>query len=273
MIDLHTHSTASDGTLSPSILVETAVQKGITTLALTDHDTDAGLEEASSTAGRLGIRFIPGIEFAIEWKPGEFHLLGLNIRNTEKMQDTVAEITNERNVRNQRMVALMQEAGIKVAYENSVAFSGGHSVGRPHFAAFLINKKIVRTQKEAFDRYLGDKKAFYVQRENLNFDRALSTIHASGGIAVLAHPLSLYVAWGHLPDLVKDLKDRGLDGIEAWHPTATVHESRRLEQLAHENNLYITAGSDFHGAIRNDRKLGIAAGEKKIDESLVRVPW
>ncbi|GHU34105.1 hypothetical protein FACS1894172_13910 [Spirochaetia bacterium] len=167
----------------------------------------------------------------------------------------------------------MQEAGIEVAYEDIVAFSGGHSVGRPHFAAFLISKKIVRTQKEAFDRYLGDKKAFYVQRENLDFDQAVSAIHISGGIAVLAHPLSLYVAWGHLPDLVKGLKDRGLDGIEVWHPTATVHESRRLEQLAHENNLYITAGSDFHGAIRKDRKLGIAAGEKKIDESLVRVPW
>jgi len=165
-------------------------------------------------------------------------------------------------------------AGIEVSYNeirtlNTAYEPDGHSIGRPHFAAFLAEKKIVKNRQQAFDRYLGKGKPFYIPKEGLEFELALNIIHGSGGIAVLAHPMSLYVAWGKLPDLIKSLKKKGLDGIEAWHPSTKVSSCKRLEELARKLGLYITAGSDFHGEVRKDRRLGITAGRKKISESFL----
>jgi len=280
MIDLHTHSNASDGSFSPSGLVEEAAKRGITAIALTDHDSITGLKEASGAALKQGIRFIPGIELQIVWNEetgGEFHLLGLGInRPTQVFYEAVEELNRRREKRNMEIVERLNQAGIAVSYEEfkaeikdmtNVPNTGGQSIGRPHFAAYLVKHKIVRNREQAFVRYLGKGKPFYMPKAGLEFEMAAAAIRESGGIAVLAHPMSLFLSWGRLPDFIKSLKERGLDGLEAWHPTAKVSSCRRLEELGRKLELIVTAGSDFHGEARPDRKLGITAGGKKIDGS------
>ena len=142
-------------------------------------------------------------------------------------------------------------------------------VGRPHFGAFLISRRIVKNQEQAFKRWLGKGRPFYVPKEGLPFEQAARLIHQSGGAAVLAHPLSLYVSWGRLPIMLEALKDRGLDGLEAWHPTAAVKACKRLEELGRRFGLCITAGSDFHGSARPERKLGYTAGNRKIENEFL----
>jgi predicted metal-dependent phosphoesterase TrpH len=267
VIDLHTHSSASDGSLSPARLIETAKERGLSAIALTDHDTVGGLEEAKEAAERLNIRFIPGIEMDIRWEPGEFHLLGLGInRIGEDFRRLLAELKKNRDNRNLQILDRMRELSIDADYEDVKALSGGGSVGRPHFAALLVQRGVVKNRQQAFSRYLGKGKPFYVPKPGLEFAKALEAIRGAGGIPVLAHPMSLYVAWGKLPELVADLTAQGLAGIEAWHPTAKVRSCKRLEELGRALGLYITAGSDFHGESRADRKLGITAGDRKIED-------
>jgi predicted metal-dependent phosphoesterase TrpH len=284
MIDLHTHSRASDGDLSPSELMEKAELMGITALALTDHDTISGIPEAEKAAKSRNIAFIPGVELEIETDPrekterrpefiaasGEFHLLGLGISAPGgAFMDVLDHLAGARDRRNRRMVEKMREAGLDLSYDDIKAFAGGNIVGRPHFGRFLIDRRLVKNQEQAFKRYLSKGKPFFVPKEGLVFDRAVSLVHQAGGIAVLAHPLSLYVAWGRLPGLVQSLKERGLDGLEAWHPTAKVQACKRLEELGKSLGLYITAGSDFHGSARPDRKLGYTAGGRTIDDAVL----
>jgi len=286
MIDLHTHSTASDGSFSPSALIAEAVKRNVSVIALTDHDTIGGLKEAAEAAAIQNVQFIPGIELEIAWnRDGEFHLLGLGIdRPSRAFIEAVEELAKRRLERNLEMVSRMDKAGIPASYNeiSSLAIKPdtcgnegdrpeirNNSIGRPHFAAFLVRKKIVKNREQAFVRYLGKGKPFYIPKIGLEFERAVNAIKESGGIAVLAHPLSLYLSWGRLPDLIKSLKEKGLDGLEAWHPAAKTVSCRRLEELGRKLELYITAGSDFHGEVRPDRKLGITAGGKKIDESLM----
>ena len=288
MIDLHTHSTASDGSFSPSALVAEAEKRGISVLALTDHDTTGGLEEAEKAALELGIRFIPGIELEIAWNQEtaasnagarnagrEFHLLGLGIsRPTPEFRAAVEELARRREDRNHEMVDMMNKAGITASYDDVKACASGpknrgQSIGRLHFAGFLVKRKIVKNHEQAFIRYLGRGKPFFIPKASLEFEQAAELIRKSGGIAVLAHPMTLYTAWGRLPDLIKKLKERGLDGLEAWHPNAKVSYCQRLEELGKKLGLYLTAGSDFHGEARPDRKLGITAGGRKIEVSFL----
>jgi predicted metal-dependent phosphoesterase TrpH len=280
MVDLHTHSNASDGDLSPGQLVREAAAQGLGAIALTDHDTIGGLEEAKNAARAAGIRFIPGIEVSINWKMpqnaaglgpgGEFHLLGLGIKSpSPAFLAAIAELSHLREARNREILEKMNELGIEAAFEEVEAFSGGYSVGRPHFANLLVSRKIVKTREQAFDRYLGVGRPLYIPKEGLDFDRAVALIRESGGIPVLAHPMSLYVAWGRLPELIGELKKRGLAGIEAWHPTAKPRSCRRLEELGRSLGLHITEGSDFHGLIRPDRRLGHSWRGRKIADSVL----
>jgi predicted metal-dependent phosphoesterase TrpH len=275
MIDLHTHSRASDGNLSPSELIRAAKERGLSAIALTDHDTIDGLDEAREEAVRQGIEFIPGIEFDIDYEPvtisGEFHLLGLGLVNIGPgFREALTEIRRKRENRNLRVLErIKEELGVSVDYGEVQAISGGGALGRPHFATLLINRGIVKDREQAFSKYLSKGRPLYIAKERLGFTRALSIIRDAGGIPVLAHPLSLYIAWGRLPDFIADLAAQGLAGIEAWHPTAKVQSCRRLEELGRSLGLYITAGSDFHGNSRPDRKLGITAGDRAIGESFL----
>jgi predicted metal-dependent phosphoesterase TrpH len=280
MIDLHTHSNASDGDYTPALLVREAQKRSISAIALTDHDTLDGLESAAFEAEAAGMVFIPGIEISIKWAGnggvpgigpgGEFHLLGLGIQSPSPgFLAAIAELSRRREARNREILDRMHELSIEASWEDILALSGGHSVGRPHFAALLVNRKIVRTRQQAFARYLKPGKPLYVPKAGLDFDEAVPLIRESGGIPVLAHPMSLYVAWGRLPELVKNLKDRGLMGLEAWHPTAKAKACRRLEAMGRSLGLYITEGSDFHGSIRPDRCLGCSHRGREISDSIL----
>jgi predicted metal-dependent phosphoesterase TrpH len=281
MVDLHTHSTASDGEFAPDQLVQRAAAAGITALALTDHDTIAGIEIARKEAEMREIRLVPGVELEISWLPppnvsgtgpgGEFHLLGLGIsRPSPAFREALVELSRRREARNREMLDRMNELGVSAAYDELKALSGGHSIGRPHFATLLVRRKLVKTREQAFARYLGPGKTFHVPKKGLEFERAAALIRESGGIPVLAHPMSLFVAWGRLPDLIRELQKQGLGGIEAWHPGAKARSCRRLEALARSLGLYVTEGSDFHGpAVRPDRKLGYSSANRKIDEAVL----
>jgi predicted metal-dependent phosphoesterase TrpH len=276
MIDLHTHSTASDGELSPAELIVAAVDQGLSAIALTDHDTINGLKDAKEMAGKYSIRFIPGIEMEISWPSvqGEFHLLGLGLNNpSPDFLTTVDFLAQSREVRNYEILKRLRKLGIDTDYDEVRSFSGGGSVGRPHFASLLISRGVVKDHEQAFARYLGRGKPLFVSKSSLEFSRAAALIKESGGIAVLAHPMSLYIAWGHLPDFIRNLKDMGLDGLEAWHPTAKARSCKRLEALGKSLGLYVTEGSDFHGKVRPDRRLGYSARDRVIaDPVLEAIP-
>jgi predicted metal-dependent phosphoesterase TrpH len=301
MVDLHTHSNNSDGDLSPALLIKEALKQGLSAIALTDHDTINGLESARTAALAGNIQFVPGIEINISWTGGksapgapglgpggEFHLLGLGINApSPAFIGAVGELSRRREARNREILDRMHELSIEATWEELLAIargdsrasdteqnaptevSGGDSVGRPHFASLLVKHKIVKNRNQAFTRYLGIGKPLYVPKVGLNFEEAVAMIRESGGIPVLAHPISLFVAWGRLPDLIKTLKDMGLMGLEAWHPTAKPGSCRRLEALAQSLGLYITEGSDFHGSVRPDRRLGFSSKGRKIDDAIL----
>lgn len=268
MIDLHTHSTASDGQYTPSELVFKAKDAKISVLALTDHDTVSGHEEAEAASKEAGITFIPGTELEIQWPTGEFHLLGLGLKAPSKqLLDIITYLQNERNTRNTKIVNKMQAAGVSITMEQLENLNPGKTIGRPHIADFLISQKIVKNRQQAFDKYLGRGRPWYVPRSGADLKEAVSAIISSGGIPVIAHPLSLYVSWGKLEPVLKEIHDTGVQGLEAWHPGARVVEAQRLEELARKIGFFITAGSDFHGEkVRSDRHLGHTSGDRKIDD-------
>ena len=278
MIDLHTHSTASDGELSPTALVTLAKEKNLKALALTDHDTFNGLEEAQNVAKNTDIIFIPGIELNIQRNRGEFHLLGLGIKQPSISLEKICEKLQEgRLTRNQQIVDKMAQDGYPVNYGELLELYPAPTLGRPHIAAYLEAKKIVKKRQVAFDKFLGKGRPYYVERVAADLYDAIYAIKDSGGVPVLAHPLSLYVSWGKMEETLRDLKESGIEGLEAWHPGTRVGEALRLEELAKKLGFFVTAGSDFHGPkVRADRKLGHTTGNRKIEDRFYEeelLPW
>ena len=268
MIDLHVHTTASDGQYTPSQIIQKAAEKNIKVIAITDHDSFAGVNEAMAEGEKLDVKVIPGIELNITFPTGEFHLLGLNIKNPSKsLTDIVENVIINRNQRNQAIIEKINADGIPITMEELLTDFPNTVIGRPHFAAELVKHKVVKTRQQAFDQYLGRGRKWYTPRVCTNLDEAIVAIRESGGVPVVAHPMSLYLSWGKLPDMLQDCYDKGVAGIEAFHPGARVTECLRLEELGHKIGFVITAGSDFHGEkIRADRKLGHTCGGKKIDD-------
>lgn len=277
MIDLHAHSTASDGLLSPSQLVTLAHKNGVTMLALTDHDTVAGLAEAAQACQQYGIRFVPGIEIEVEVDTGEFHLLGLGLHAwNSPWAGRVRQLQALRVERNLRIFEKMREAGIRGNYEEVEQLAVGGQVGRPHFARFLVQRGKVETVQEAFNHFLGRGQLFYEKKAALPLQEALDLVHTGGGLALLAHPLSLQLGFGELEERLIAWKSQGLDGLEAWHPGAEPRQCRRLEALARRCGLKVSAGSDYHGENRPGRKLGWTAGGLAIDDRFAEelgFPW
>lgn len=268
MIDLHTHSTASDGTYTPGELIRKAAEEGLVALALTDHDSLDGLEEASAAALSAGIRFVPGVEIEIGFGPGEFHLLGLDLRQVrEPLIQAATELAMSRENRNEQVFQLLQTAGMDLNYRELREQVGEGMIGRPHIAKLLVEKRMVKSKQEAFDRYLAKGKPFFVQKACLELPRAIEVIKDSRGLAIVAHPLSLFVSWTRMRTLMAEWKELGIDGIEAWHPTARVVDCQRLEAMGLEYGLRITGGSDYHGPSRPERRLGRTAGDRPIPDS------
>jgi predicted metal-dependent phosphoesterase TrpH len=261
MIDLHTHSNASDGVLSPTVLVQYAAKHGVTVLALTDHDTTAGLSEAAVAAKQAGIQFIPGIELNIEWKGGEFHLLGLGITNSAALAGIVQNSQSKREQRNLAIIQKMRNDGISISLDEVQTVSHTSSIGRPHFADFLVSKKLAKSRSAAFDKFLSEGRPYYAEHSGGNLDDAIEAIVNSGAFPVIAHPKSLHVSWGKTEPLFADFRLKGIAGIEAWHPSTRERDCVRFESIAKKLGYFITAGSDFH--CEPDRRLGFISASGK----------
>ena len=284
MIDLHTHSTASDGSCTPQKLIELALEAGLTALALTDHDTLDGVAAARSRASGSGLRFIAGVEIEIDrdteaTRPpaastGEFHLLGLGLsEHRDGLEEALVRLREARHQRNLRMVEKLRRDGISVSMEELTEMAGGKVVSRAHFARLFVRKKVVSSIDAAFSRLIGKGQAYYEPRACLALDEAARLIHLAGGIAVVAHPISLGLKGPAFRQFLSSCKDRGVDGLEAWHPNQPLRESRRFQALAASLGLLVTGGSDFHGEHIPQRKLGFAASGRAIpDELLMSLP-
>ncbi|QJA06347.1 PHP domain-containing protein [Thermosulfurimonas marina] len=272
MIDLHTHSTASDGTYSPAELVHLAVQEGLSALALTDHDTVEGLFEAQAEAQGLGLAFVPGVEISVRFEgPGHCHVLGYFVDpESEGLRETLALLQQARSERNLRMVEKLQALGIEITLEELKERAGGGEIGRPHFAALLVEKGVVRKVEEAFERYLKKGAPAYVPKARLTEEEAFSAIRAAGGLPVLAHPWHLHLSPEALARYVARLKDLGLAGIEAYYTDHTPEFTSLCLELARRFDLVATGGSDFHGHNKPDIKLGRGFGNLRVPEECYR---
>lgn len=283
MIDLHVHSNKSDGTFSPRELVDYAMEKGLTAFALTDHDTMDGLQEAISYAEELRARFsedsvpqgadlhtirvpqiIPGIEFSTEYQGKDVHVLGLDIdyQNPVFMK-SLRTFIESRDGRNRKMCDnLREKAGIDISYEKLTAEFPRAVITRTHYAKYLLNHGYIRSLSEAFERYVGDHCPCYVPREKVTPVQAVKLILAADGIPVLAHPVLYHLSDERLEQLVSELKDAGLIGIEAIYSSYNSSEERQIRGLAKKYRLLISGGSDFHGG--NKPGLDLAVGYGKL---------
>jgi 3',5'-nucleoside bisphosphate phosphatase len=270
MIDLHTHSTASDGSCTPERLIEIALAAGLRALALTDHDTLDGVGRARASAAGTSLRFIPGVEIEIERTEGEFHLLGIGIEgDVAALLEALSAVQAARRSRNARMVEKMQAGGIPITLKEITETAGGEIVSRAHFARVLVKKKIVGSIDAAFKRLIGKGMPYYEPRACLELREAARLIRRAGGIPVIAHPVSLGLQGPALRVFVGSCRDQGVQGIEAWHPNQTAKQCHRLERLAHGLGMVVTGGSDFHGAHIPSRKLGLSSGGREIPDRLL----
>jgi len=269
-IDLHLHTTHSDGSLSPGEVLHLAHKAGVTALAVTDHDIVSGIPEAIETGAELGIEVIPGVEISSRVGNSELHILGYFLQwQDPELNQRLATLRASRHRRNPQIVERLRALGLDVTYEEVRALAGTDSVGRPHIARILMDKKYVTSAKDAFDRYLADGRPAYVARELPKPEEAIAWIKAAGGVAVLAHPTWAKVSGEGLNALVTTLKAEGLGGIEVHYSTHTKRQTREYLDLAKRLNLLITGGSDFHGITKPDIEVGTGRGGLKVSEKLL----
>jgi hypothetical protein len=264
-VELHCHSTASDGTLAPRDVVRLAKQSGLSALALTDHDTVAGVPEAADEARLLGLDFLPGIEISCEFpRPGTMHLLGYGVDPASKpLHDLTRSLIDARDTRNPFIVRKLNDLGVAISMEEWVAEANGGVLGRPHLAAILVRKGYVGSIKQAFDKYLGEGAPAYFDKERVTSRRAIGLIRDSGGAAVLAHPVQLRREnYAQVDTVLKQLVDEGLAGVEVIHSDHDDLAIRELTRLAERYGLLKTGGSDFHGSNKADIRLGVANGRR-----------
>ncbi len=270
-IDLHVHSTASDGTMSPAQLVRYAKEKGLSAMALTDHDTIDGVPEAMAEAAKQHFELVPGVEISVTYPKGEMHILGyyLDIASPSLMQ-ALQELRRHRDERNPKMIACLNRLGLKITMEEVAAEARGTIVGRPHFAAAMVKKGYVLTLAEAFEKYLGSGKAAYVPKERLTPEEGIKLIREADGLAVLAHPKYMAAeSFANFERTLQNLISYGLNGLEVYYSEHSSAETQAFLEIARKYNLLVTGGTDFHGHNKPDLQLGIGFGELHIPYELL----
>jgi len=267
-VDLHTHSTASDGTETPQAVAELAAAAGLHALALTDHDTLSGLAEAGTAAAAAGIELVPGVELSVDHSGVKIHMLAYFIEpGSGPLQDELAMLRAGRDDRNPAIVEKLTELGFPITMAEVEAQSSGETVGRPHIAAALVARGYVADNAEAFDRWIGDDGPAYVERHRLTAIQAIELAHASGGVISIAHPFTMKLEAQPLVDLVRELAEAGLDGIEALHSTHSAQTRTCLTEIAESLGIVATGGSDFHGAGKPDISVGRGTGDLIVPDS------
>lgn len=269
-VDLHVHSTASDGTETPSALIAEAEEKGLAALALCDHETVSGLEEFEAAARGKNVRAVPGIEIATRLFQKEVHLLGLFIdRSAEALREPLAKLRRLRRDRNALLLARLQAGGYGITADDVAEFSAGESPGRPHFARALVEKGFFESVPEAFARCLRQGTEFYVPRVFLPLEEIIRMIHESGGLAVWAHPIhSGHSGRSFLRKFLKRLTSCGLDAVEAYYPLFPAAYQKTVLAVAAEMNLLVSGGSDYHGRNQPDISMGTGYGNWSVPRSV-----
>jgi hypothetical protein len=268
MIDLHIHSTLSDGTLSPAEIMTAARTRGVTALSITDHDTMAAYPEAIRLGLDHGIEVVPGIEITAHHQDLSIHVLGLGLRHDSVPLTTgLKSIQEARQERNRRIIAKLNGYNLTITMDDLP--QGNGQTGRPHIARILVQKRVVKSEQEAFARFLRKDGAAYVQRQLLPVEQAIAMINAAGGVAVLAHPGTLKLPDALLATLVRDLTALGLTGIEAYHPMNSEKMIQLSCKLCHGYGLIATGGSDFHGRQGDKAPLGEVGNRRKIPGQLL----
>lgn len=251
-VDLHAHSTASDGSRLPADVIRAAHAAGLEAIALTDHDTVDGIPEAEAEGARLGVRVVRGVELSAVEGNVETHLLGLHLEEPRLIAEQLESLRLMRVARAERIVARLNDLGVRVSMESVLAQSGEGAVGRPHVARAMVAEGWATDIRDAFDRYLGNNRPAYVGKDQLTLADAIATVHRAGGIAVLAHP-----GGGGTRARVEQLAAIGLDGVEVLHPSHSAEDQARLRALTDHFGLVASGGSDWHGAAEGPRTLGM----------------
>lgn len=275
-VDLHTHSNKSDGSYSPTELVDYAIAKGLSAVALTDHDTVDGLAEAVhhagalSQAGQTSVEVVPGIEFSTKYESQDVHIVGLYIAyDSPAFAARLQQFVDSRTGRNIKMCSKLQEAGIDITYDKLQARYPDAVITRAHYASYLFEKGYVKSRQDAFAQYLGDHTKYFVPREKVTPAQAVSLILQADGIPILAHPPLYHMGNDRLDKLVSSLKDVGLMGIEVLYSTYTRQDERDMLRLASKYDLLLSGGSDFHGANKPNLDLGVGYGKLFVPEEFL----
>ena len=270
-IDLHVHSTVSDGTFTPTELVAEAKRCNLSAFALTDHDTIRGFEEAKKASEGSGIEVIPGVEISAAYKKKDIQILGLLIDpNYEPLKRSLDAALLERDQRNAKMAQNLAAGGLDIDIERlTAAFSPGTVLTRAHFAKFLLETKQIKSMNEAFEHYLNADGPYYVPREYISPENAIKLIKQAGGIPVLAHPLVYHLPEEELDALIARLKDAGLEGLEVFYSSNTGFDEGIVRRYANKYHLIMTGGSDFHGANKPHISMGSGKGNLKIPYSVL----
>ncbi|MCQ2521502.1 MAG: PHP domain-containing protein [Lachnospiraceae bacterium] len=271
-IDLHAHTICSDGSLTPTELVNLGIQKGLAALAITDHDSVAGIEEAMQAANGKDIEIIPGVELSTEYEGQDIHIVGLYINYREaSFVNHLQKFIESRDLRNEKMCKRLQEEGIDITYDALLSMYPGCVITRSHYAGYLYEKGYIKSRVEAFERYIGDHAKCYVPREKITPAEGVSLILNAGGIPVLAHPILYHMSDNRLDTLVKTLKESGLVGIEAVYSTYKPADERDIKRLAIKYDLALSGGSDFHGDAKPGLELGTGYGHLFVPEDFLPV--
>ncbi len=270
-IDLHVHSTESDGTFTPSELVEHALAKGLSAFALTDHDTTSGIREAYEAAKDTDLEVIAGIEFSTQYDKKDIHIIGLDIDyENQNFQKELSAFRDARTIRNEKMCEKLRECGIGISYEQLKSNFPNAVMTRSHFAMFLLEYGYVKSSREAFDRYIGDYAPCFVPREKVSPEQAIKLILENKGIPILAHPLLYHMSNRTLEQMIQTLKEAGLVGIEAVYSTHSPAQEREVKALAKKHDLKISGGSDFHGTVKPSLDLGTGYGKLFVPMTILQ---
>lgn len=270
MIDLHTHSTFSDGSLTPVELVGQARDAGLTALALTDHDGMMGIDAFLDACGRAGIRGVPGVEISVDFGPGTLHMLGFFLDHHHQAVETaLARLRGARQDRNLRILDKINALGMALTWDEVAAFASEEVVGRPHFAQAMVQKGYVKGKLEAFDRFLGKGKPAYADRYRLTVAESIAMIRGAGGVPVLAHPFTLGLERNRLKEFVMGLAREGLQGIEVYYSEHNAEQQKQCLAIAQEAGLAMSGGSDFHGDLNPSVRLGVGFGNLNIPDEWV----
>jgi predicted metal-dependent phosphoesterase TrpH len=251
-VDLHAHSTASDGSRAPADVVREARRIGLAAIALTDHDTVAGIAEATAMAEELGVRVVPGVELSAVEGDVETHILGLHLSDTRELEAKLVSLRDMRRTRAERMVQRLNELGVRIDFASVLEQAAGGAIGRPHVARAMIAEGWAVDFRDAFDRYLGNGRPAYVTKERLVVSEATSLIHRAGGLAILAHP-----SHSGTRERIAAFVEQGMDGVEVRHPSHSAEDMARLAALVEHFSLVPSGGSDWHGSSDGPRTLGM----------------